>query len=151
MVPNRQTGWAGGSSIMRCQQTALCRPALQKGPPGWMSCVILALSATSTWLTWTLPLWFSLRRPTAAGTASTSCMSHCPPSATQLRASSTSYRGASLPLQRTILSASPTQTSRVLCQAGPAVSSTIDRLIRGVLPLAGHAVAVVALAEELSV
>ena len=150
-MPNRQTGWGGDSSIMRCQQTGLCRPFLQQGPPGWMSCVVLALSATSTWLTWTLPLWFSLKMPTDADTASTSCMSHCPPSATQLRASSLSYKGASLPLQRMISSAAPTQTSRVLRRAGHAAISAIDGLSRGVLPLADRAVAVVALAEELSV
>ena len=149
-MPNGQTGWRGGSSIMRCQQTALCRPFLQQGPPGWMSCVVLALSATSTWLTWTLPLWFSLRRPTTADTASTSCKSHCPLSVTQLRASSPSYKGTSLPLQRTILSATPTQTSRVLWRAGHTAISAIDGLSWGVLPLAGRAVAVVALAQELS-
>ena len=56
-----------------------------------------------------------------------------------------------MPLQQTILSAAPMQTLRVLRRAGHAVISAIDGLSRGVLPLAGRAVAVVALAEELSV
>ena len=149
-MPNKQTGWESGLSTMRCQQNALCKPFLQQGLPEWMSCAVLAHSVASTWLNWILPLWCSLRRPTAAGTASTSCMSHCPPSATQLRASSPLYKGASLPLQRTISSAAPTRTSRVLRRAGHAAISAIDGLSRGVLPLAGRAVAVVALAEELS-
>ena len=150
-MPNRQTGWEGGSSIRRCQQIALCKPFLQQGLPEWMLCVVLALSGANTWLNWILPLWFSLRRPTAAGTAFKSCMSHCPPSATQLRASSPLYKGTSLPLQRTILFAAPMQTSRVLRRTGHAAISVIDRLSRGALLLAGHAVAVVTLAEELSV
>ena len=150
-MPNKQTGWGSGLSTMRCQQNALCKPFLQQGLPEWMSCAVLAHSAASTWLNWILPLWCSLRRPTTAGTASTFCMSHCPPSATQLRASSPSYKGASLPLQQTILSAAPTQTLRVLRRAGHAVNSTIDGLSRGVLPLAGCAIALVALAEELSI
>ena len=150
-MPNKQTGWGSGLSTMRCQQNALCKPFLQQGLPEWMSCAVLALNVASTWLNWSLPLWCSLSRPTAAGTASTSCMSHCPPSATQLRASSPLYKGASLPLQRMILSATLTQTSRVLRRAGHAVIFAIDGLSRGVLPLAGRAVAVVALAEELSV
>ena len=116
-----------------------------------MLCAVLALSIASTWLTWTLLLWFSLRRPIAAGTASTSCMSHCPPSATQLRASSPSYMGPSLPLPWTILSAAPMQTSCILYHAGHAVSSAIDGLSREVLLLANRAVALVALEEELSV
>ena len=149
-MPNKQTGWESGLSTMRCQQNALCKPFSQQGLPEWMSCVVLALSVVSTWLSWTLPLWCSLRRPTAAATASTSYMSHCPPSATQLRASSPSFKGASLPLQQTISSAAPTQTSRVLRRAGHAAISAIDGLSQGVLPLAGRAVAVVALAEELS-
>ena len=113
-MPNKQTGWGSGLSTMKCQQNALCRPFLQQGLPEWMSCAVLAHSVASTWLSWILPLWCSLRRPTAVATASTSYMSHCPPSATQLWASSPSYKGASLPLQRTISSAAPTRTSHVL-------------------------------------
>ena len=150
-MPNKQTGWGSGLSTMSCQQNALCKPFLQQGLPEWMSCAVLALSVASTWLNWILPLWCSLRRPTPAGTASTSCMSHCPPSATQLRASSPLYKGASLPLQRTISSAAPTQILHLLWRAGHATISAIDRLSRGVLPLASRTVAVVALAEELSV
>ena len=149
-MPNKQTGWESDLSTMRCQQNALCKPFLQQGLPEWMSCAVLALSVASTWLNWILPLWCSLRRPTAAATASTSYLSHCPPSAIQLRASSPSYKGASLPLQQRISSAVPTQTLRVLQHAGHTVISAIDRLSWGVLPLAGCTVAVVALAEELS-
>ena len=69
---NKRTGWESGLSTMRCQQNALCKPFLQQGLPEWMSCAVLAHSVASTWLSWILPLWCSLRRPTAAGTASTS-------------------------------------------------------------------------------
>ena len=148
---NRPTGWEGGSSTMNCQQNALCKPFSQQGLPEWMLCAVLALSAASTWLNLILPLWFSLRSPTFVGTASTFCTSHCPPFATRLLASSPSYKGASLPLQPTILSAAPTQTSRALRRAGRVATSVIDGLCRGVLPLAGRSVAVVALAEEPSV